>query len=36
MTSGATRTNARSADADLMLYFRPFHAPPKTSAICLK
>jgi hypothetical protein len=28
--------NARSADADLMLYFRPFHAPPNTSAICLK
>jgi len=30
------RMNARSAEADRMLYLRPFHAPPKTSAICLK
>jgi hypothetical protein len=28
--------NARSADAERMLYLRPFQAPPKTSAICLK
>ena len=26
MTSGATRMNARSADADWMLYLRPFQA----------
>ena len=26
MTSGATRTNARSADAERMLYLRPFQA----------
>jgi len=28
--------NALSAAALRMLYLRPFHAPPKTSAICLK
>src|SRR4051812_7564147 len=35
-TSGATRMNARSAVADLMLYLRPFHAAPNTTDTCLK
>ena len=35
-TSGATRMKARSAAADLILYFRPFQAAPKTTETCLK
>ena len=35
-TSGATRMNARSAVADLMLYLRPPQAAPNTWATCLK